>query len=94
MLARLADGHFGDRFHYPLEVVLTDPLRFAVRRGIAKVDRNRHAVANGEFHGVKVVTKILIQSQNALLDLLQNFLRRVPLRSVTQMKRDSVARTA
>src|SRR4029450_4298071 len=40
----------------------------------------------GEFHGVKVVTEKLIQSQNALLDLLQNFLRRVPLRSVTQMK--------
>ena len=65
----------------------TDPRRFAIRRGIAKVDRNRHAVAHGEFHGVKVVTEILIQSQNALLDLLQNFLRRMPLRLVTQMKR-------
>src|SRR6185436_16093030 len=34
----------------------------------------------------KVVTEKLIQSQNALLDLLQNFLRRVPFRSVAQMK--------
>src|SRR5207247_10239757 len=48
---------------------------------------NRHAIANGKFHGVQIVTEKLIQSQNALLDLLQNFLRCVPLRLVTQMKR-------
>src|SRR3954469_18960114 len=87
VLARLANRHFSDGFHDPLEVVLADPLRFAIRRRITKVDCHRHAIANGEFYGVKVVTKILIQSQNALLDLLQNFLRRIPLCSVTQMER-------
>src|SRR5215475_14895572 len=75
VLPRLANSHFGDSVHHPLEVVLTDPRRFAVRGRIAKVDRNRHAIAHGEFHGVKVVTEKLVQLQNALLDFLQNFLR-------------------
>src|SRR5215831_11180932 len=86
MLARLADSHFRDRVHHPFEVVLTDKRRFAVRSGITKVDRNRHAVAHGKFHSVKVVTEKLIQSQNALLDFLQNFLWRVPFCSVAQVK--------
>src|SRR5439155_22836217 len=84
--ARHADIHYSDCIHHPIKVVMTDPSRFAIRGGIAKDDRKRYAIAQGEFHGVQVVTEKLIQSQNALLDLLQNFLRRVPLRSVTQMK--------
>src|SRR4029077_5821791 len=66
---------------------LTDPRRFAIRCRIAKVDRNGHSVAHCEFHGVEVVTEELVQSQNALLAPVKNFFRRMPLRSVTQMKR-------
>src|SRR5262245_52856270 len=87
MFPRLANGHFGDRVHHPLEVVFTNECRFAVRSGIAKVDRNGLPVAHGEFHSVEIVTEKLIQSQNALLDFLQDFFWSVPLRSVTQMKR-------
>src|SRR5262249_17449833 len=87
VLARFADGHLRNGFDHPLEIVLTDPRRFAIRGGIAKVDRDGHALAHGEFHGVQVVAEKLIQSQYALLDSLQNLLWRVPLSLVAQMKR-------
>ena len=96
VLARLADGHFGDCFHhYPLRSCAhrSMPLRNQARDCKSRSQPARR-LAHGEFHGVKVVTEKLIQSQNALLHPLQNFLRRVPLCSVTQMKRIAVARTA
>src|SRR5262245_26257217 len=74
----LADGHLGDRVHHPFEVVLTNPRRFAIRRGIAKVDRNGDAFAHGELYGIQIVTEELIQAQNALLNFLKNFFRRMP----------------
>ena len=45
------------------------------------------AVADGELDRVQVVAEVSIQLQNALLDLAQNFLGRLPLSLIAQMIR-------
>ena len=61
MLARLANRHFRDRLDHPFKVRLTNGSHLGIRRGITKIDRDRHAIAHGELNRVQVVTEILIQ---------------------------------
>jgi hypothetical protein len=86
MFARFADGHFRNCFHDPLEIFLTNPRRFTIGRRIAKVDRDRHALANGKFDCIQVVTEILIQPQHTFFHFLENLTRRIPFGLIAQMK--------
>src|SRR5437868_6661663 len=60
MLSRLAYRHFRDRLNHPFKIRLTNGIHFGIRRRITKIDRDRHAVADGELDGVQVVTEVLI----------------------------------
>src|SRR6266404_9181071 len=87
VLARFADCHFGDRFDHPFEICLTDVRCFRIRRGIAKINGDRHAVANRKLDRVQVVTKKLVQCQHILLDSFEDFFRRLPFGLIPQVIR-------
>ena len=87
MLARFANGHFRDRLDHPFKVRLTNRSHFGIRRRITKIDRHRHAIADGELDRVQVVTEVLIQLQDTALDILQYFLWGLPLGLISQMIR-------
>src|SRR5882762_4578094 len=57
MLARFANRHFRDRLDHPFKVRLTNRSHFGIRRRITKIDRHRHAIADGELDRVQVVTE-------------------------------------
>src|SRR5437762_10229066 len=59
--------------------IYTPSLHDALPIWIAKINRDRHAVAHGELHRVQVVTEKLVQSQYALFHSLQDLLRSMPL---------------
>src|SRR5437762_9311435 len=57
VLSRFPNRHFRNCFYHPLEVFLTHGGYFRVWRGIAKIDRHRHAVAHSELYGVQIVAE-------------------------------------
>ena len=85
MLARFANGHIRNSVDHPFEVSLTDGSDFSVRRGIAEVNRDRHAVAHGKFHRIQIIAEVLIQLCDSPLYLIEDFLGRLPFRLVTQV---------
>src|SRR5438309_5642408 len=87
MLSCFANRHLRDRLDHPFEVRLTNRHDFSIRRRITKVDRHRNAIADGELDRVQVVAEVLIQLQDAALDILQYFLWGLPLGLISQMIR-------
>ena len=73
---------------------LTDPRRFAIGRRIAKVDRDRHAVANGKLDRVQIIAEILIQPQHTFFDLLENLVSAHAIRFGSANETDVAARRA
>ena len=60
MFARFSDRHIGHRVHHPIEICLSDRRDFRVGSGVAKIDRERLTVADGELDRIQIVAKILV----------------------------------
>ena len=67
---------------------------FRIRRGIAKINRDRHSVANCKLDRVQVVTKKLVQRQHILLDFFEDIYAALAIRFDTASDKDDAARTA
>jgi len=52
---RPANGHVGRRFHDPFEIIRLNRVDFGIRCRIAEIDSVRHAFADGQLDGVKII---------------------------------------
>src|SRR5687768_15228936 len=68
---RLVDRERGYLRDDPFEIVGADRVQVGIGRGVHEVDGVRHAVLDGELHGVEVVAERLAQRDRVALDALE-----------------------